>query len=90
MCVPEAELTSVEVPGQVVAVTDPGEVSDIIKKFQERVGSVLDEYWVPPIAQIEAGQYVVCRVVPDGFLYKNFARGQLPDGKPQEFYLDLT
>lgn len=60
----EEQRISAEVQGTVETVTDLMKVSQIIEMFQDLVTSKNAEYWIPPIAQISAGEYVVCKLIP--------------------------
>lgn len=60
----EEELVSVEIPGQVEIITEIAAITRIIEKFEDLVLMRKKGYWVPPISQIDAGQYVVCKLIP--------------------------
>lgn len=69
----EEELTSVEVCGEVETVTDLVKAVQIIEMFQGLVLLRKAGYWVPPIAQLEKGDYVVCRLVPNTVRFNKFS-----------------
>jgi general stress protein 26 len=70
----EEERISVEVQGNVETVHDVVKVAQIIEQFQNLVASRSAEYWIPPIAQISAGEYVVCMLVPTLVHFNDFGK----------------
>ncbi len=62
----EKELTSVEITGSVEVMRDTIAIAQAIEEFNRVVASRrVEEYWAPPISQMSAGQYAVCKLVPD-------------------------
>lgn len=83
LCVSEVDRISAEVQGNVETVTDVVKVAQIIEEFQSLVASRSAEYWIPPIAQLSAGEYVVCMLVPSVVHFNDF--GKDPAGSaPQQ------
>jgi hypothetical protein len=80
----EEKLATAEMVGEVETVTDLVKAAQIIESFQELVLSRKVGYWVPPIAQIERGDYAVCRLVPSNIRFHQFA-GPESDDKPMLF-----
>ncbi len=78
----EEKRISAEVQGSIESVTDVVKVAQIIELFQELVTSKKVEYWIPPLAQISAGEYVVCKLVPKLVHYNDF--GTEPTGHPKQ------
>jgi uncharacterized pyridoxamine 5'-phosphate oxidase family protein len=64
------ELTSIELKGRLEIEHDTKEILASIVQFQTEVQSRSASYWVPPIAQIEAGEYVVCKLIPEVITFK--------------------
>jgi hypothetical protein len=69
----EGKLASAEVQGTIEVIVDAMEIAHAIEQFNTIVASRKMGYWVPPIAQIEAGEYVVCRLVPKTVRFNQFA-----------------
>ncbi len=69
----EAKLTSAELIGRVEMVNDALEFAQTIEKFHNIVSKRKAGNFVPPIAQIEAGQYVACKLIPTTIHFKKFA-----------------
>lgn len=70
----ENELTSVELAGKVEVITDASTIIPIIEKFQHVVSDRKAGYWIPPISQLDAGQYAVCKLVPTAVQVHIFAK----------------
>lgn len=69
----EKDLISVEINGTVETVVDTLEVARSVERFQDRVSTRKAGYWIPPISQLKAGSYVVCKLIPTVIRFNNFA-----------------
>jgi uncharacterized pyridoxamine 5'-phosphate oxidase family protein len=85
----EEKLATVEMSGEVETVTDIVKATEIIESFQDLVLSRKVGYWVPPIAQLERGNYAVCRLVPATVRFHQFASPQ-GDDKPDLFIFNAA
>lgn len=81
----EEALTSVEMVGAVTVLNDTLDVAKGIERFQDMATARKNFYWVPPIAQIKAGNYVVCRFTPSTVHYCTFARSVRDGSRPHTF-----
>ena len=68
----EETLFSVEVKGQVSVVGDTLMVVAITDRFREMIAREKGNFWEPPIAQIQSGEYVVCTLTPQSVRISNF------------------
>ena len=68
----EDELVSVEVVGNAEVVVDAALIADIIGKFGNFVLHRKAGYWIPPISQLDAGQYVVCKLIPTDINFNGY------------------
>ncbi|MCA9325341.1 hypothetical protein KDA23_04735, partial [Candidatus Saccharibacteria bacterium] len=81
----ESTLTSAEVSGELQVLYDPLEVTQAIERFEEMAEARKPGCWVPPIAQVKAGQYVVLKLLPRVILYRSYATTKNAKTKPREF-----
>jgi len=72
LVVDEQQFALAEIKGLVETVDDPHTVIKMIEKFQELVGSQKGGYRVPPLSQISAGKYVVCKLFPNIVTFRSF------------------
>jgi len=68
----EDTIASIEIQGQVEIITDTADITRIIQKFQELALLRKRGYWIPPVSQLDAGQYVVCKLVPQHILFNTY------------------
>jgi len=80
----EASLTSVELTGNVEIIRDAVEFAQVIEKFHSIASSRRVQYWLPPIAQIDAGNYVACKLLPTSIYYRSFSKDVAGTIVPQE------
>lgn len=69
------ELVSVESVGRTEVITDSNVVIDVITKFQSVVLDTRIGYWIPPVSQLDGGQFAVCRHTPSNIEYRRFLGG---------------
>jgi hypothetical protein len=84
----EDHLASAELRGRVEVVLDTMEIAHAIEAMNGVVSSRKAGYWVPPIAQIEAGEYVVCRLIPEAVRFSRFVQ-DLTSGDVQVSVFEL-
>lgn len=72
----EDELISTEIMGKVEVVEDTLECAKAMEKFQSLVENRRKGF-VPPIAQIEAGKYVACKISPNEVCFRKFAKSKM-------------
>ena len=60
----EDRLMSVEIEGDAQQVQDTVEVVQVTDRFRNMIDTRKGDYWQPPVAQLQSGQYVVCKIVP--------------------------
>jgi pyridoxine/pyridoxamine 5'-phosphate oxidase len=70
----EVDLLSIEIKGVVEIVTEAGQVASAIQKFQALALTRKVGYWIPPISQLDAGQYAVCRLTPEVVNVNNYTK----------------
>jgi len=80
----EELLYSVELTGIAELLRDPAAVSQAIEKFQMIAASRHAQYWIPPISQLQAGQYVVCMLKPEAVHVHNYATDLQSSDLPQQ------
>lgn len=68
----EARLMSVEITGRPRVVHDSLEIVKVIEKFHTLAENQPVKYWMPPIAQISAGNYIVIETTPKRVLSRRF------------------
>lgn len=61
----EQEVKSGELIGSVEVIDDMAEVARRLPTIQDLMNAQQKKYWVPPIAQLKAGSYVLCKLVPE-------------------------
>lgn len=81
----EEKLTSVTIVGECKMIYDTLEFAHVIEHFQNVIGDDTSKMWLPPVAQIEAGHYAACALIPSSIRYKRFAVTPYDPVFPQEF-----
>lgn len=84
----EDELLSVEIAGEVTLVSDTISIAAHIEKFQNLASIRKAGYWIPPIAQINAGAYVVCKLTPNMVVLNNFSEDATDKALPKQLSFD--
>lgn len=79
----EELLYSVEVSGEATIVRDPLEIAQAIERFQEIASARHAQYWIPPISQLQAGQYIVCKLLPSEVHIYSYATDLQSSDLPQ-------
>ncbi len=69
----EGSYTTVTAQGKCAQVTDSLEFAQAIEKFQDIAGQGKSNAWIPPVAQIAAGQYVACAIHPTSIRMRRYA-----------------
>jgi len=77
-------LYSVEVAGEVEIIKDTLEVAKAIESFQEVASARHAQYWIPPVSQLQAGQYAVCKLVPAAVHIHSYATDLDSDALPRQ------
>lgn len=85
----ERTLTSVEITGKVHVVEDTIEFARVIDKFHNVVSKRKGSTWLPPIAQIGAGDYVACMLRPRHITHRVFTNDTAHPKKPLKITLKL-
>lgn len=80
----ESELTSVEITGKVDVVHDTITRARIIDTFHRVITERKMHYWIPPIAQLEAGAYALCKLTPTMVHYRKFTLEKEPSSPPTQ------
>ena len=80
----EELLYSVEVAGEVEVLKDTLEIAKAIEAFQEVASARHAQYWIPPVSQLQAGQYAVCKLVPTVVHIHSYATDLDSDALPRQ------
>jgi uncharacterized pyridoxamine 5'-phosphate oxidase family protein len=59
-------------------------VAEVLPKLQDIVASRKNDYWIPPVAQMEGDTYVFIKLVPQTALFVNYDRVAAPDPMPNK------
>jgi hypothetical protein len=86
LCGREDDLTTVELTGNAEVVMDTAQIVSIVERFQDVAMSRKSGYWVPPVSQLNAGYYVVCKFVPHTVQMNTYASDS---NTPKRFSIDL-
>ena len=89
LCSSEDDLTSIELMGATEILTDTLSIVKIIERFQELVLNRKAGYWVPPISQLNAGQYVVCKFIPNSARMVVYSNEHTHNQEPEVHLLEL-
>ncbi len=87
MCHAEDELISVEISGTYEPIFDTIEVVVAIERFQALAEKRSVGYWIPPIAQLNAGAYVVVKLKPTQVQYRRYVAAKGGSKKMTEIVL---
>ncbi len=81
-----SDMTSSEIRGKAEIVNDTVDFAQIIEKFENVFKLQKTLNGLPPISQIEAGDYVACKVIPHHIYFRRF--GLTPEQAPvsEEFF----
>ena len=80
----EELLYSVEVTGEVEILHEALEVAQAIEQFQEVASARHAQYWIPPVSQLQAGQYAVCKLAPKAVHVHSYATDLESDALPRQ------
>ena len=64
LCASEEMLLSIEFEGEVQQVVDTVGVVQVTDRFRKMIETRKGNYWTPPVAQLQSGQYVACKLIP--------------------------
>lgn len=82
----ESVPASVELSGIAVMIKDGAEAASALAAYEAVASARKPGYWLPPIAQIKAGDYITCKVLPASILYRTFS-GEDLEAKPEEYII---
>lgn len=77
---------SIELAGIAAIIGDGAEAASALAKYEAVASARKPGYWLPPIAQINAGDYVVYKILPASILYRVFSADGL-ERKPEEYVI---
>jgi len=80
----EEDLLSFEIKGRVEVVKDKFLITNSIKNFQTLALTRKVGYWIPPISQLEAGQYAVCCLMPEIVNVNNYTKDPASSALPNQ------
>lgn len=63
-------------------------LADMLPNLQKILIEHKSEYWVPPVAQLEADGYVVIKIVPELMVYRTYAQDGV-SSKPNEVVVNF-
>ena len=78
-----SRLVTCEISGEAHVVRSGKEVSAIITRLQKMILEQKSGYWIPPVGQINGGDYVVLRVIPDLVRYADYSSTAELDPQPE-------